>query len=118
MNISNQSQGFSVYHLVSAGSTNATSVKAAEGRVVGFDVSNVNAAVRYFKLYNKASAPTVGTDVPVVTVLLPISGRAFQFLGGGLFFSLGIAFALTTEATDAGSTGVSASETVVNLFYN
>lgn len=33
--------------------------------------SNINAAARYLKLYNKASAPTVGTDTPVLTIPLP-----------------------------------------------
>jgi hypothetical protein len=39
-------------------------VKASAGQVYSLFVSNINAAVRYLKLYNKASAPTVGTDVP------------------------------------------------------
>jgi lysophospholipase L1-like esterase len=58
-------------HLISANSTNATSVKASAGSVGLIVVSNINAAVRYLKMYNKASAPTVGTDTPVMTIAVP-----------------------------------------------
>lgn len=106
------------YHLVSAGSTNATNVKASAGKVHYVTCSNVNAAVRYLKLYNTAAAPTVGTTVPDHTFLLPVGGSFILSCDPPIDFSVGISFALTTEATDAGSTGVSASEHVVNIGYN
>lgn len=113
--------GATPYKLVSAATTNATSVKASAGNVYMITASNVNAAVRYLKLYNKASAPTVGTDVPVFTFAIPGNtagaGTNIPVPTVGLNFSTGIALALTTEATDAGSTGVALSEIVVNLAY-
>jgi ABC-type transporter Mla subunit MlaD len=109
------------YHLVSAASTNATSLKNAAGVVYGIQCSNVNAAARYLKLYNKASAPTVGTDTPVKTLIIPGNaagaGTNIPISVRGINFSTGIAFALTTEATDAGTTAVAASEIVVNIDY-
>lgn len=111
------SGGASQSKTVSAASTNATVVKASAGQVFGIVVNNVNAAVRYLKLYNKATAPTVGTDVPVKTIAIP-AGQVVEITRpGGLEFSAGIAFALTTEATDAGTTGVAANEHVVNIDY-
>lgn len=113
--------GATPYKLVSAATTNATSVKASAGTVYMITASNVNAAVRYLKLYNKASAPTVGTDTPVFTFAIPGNtagaGTNIPVPTVGLNFGTGIAFALTTEATDAGSTGVAANEIVVNLAY-
>lgn len=113
--------GATPYKLVSAASTNATSVKGSAGTIYSISASNVNAAVRYLKLYNKATAPTVGTDVPVQTYAIPgnTAGAGTNIPLGlpGLNFSTGIAFALTTEATDAGTTGVAANEIVVNLGY-
>jgi len=113
--------GSTPYKLVSAATTNATSVKASAGTVYMITASNVNAAVRYLKLYNKASAPTVGTDVPVLTFAIPGAttgaGTNIPIPNVGVNFGTGIAFALTTEATDAGSTGVAVSEIVVNLAY-
>lgn len=109
--------GYLMSKTVSAASTNATSVKGAEGKVFGIVVNNVNAAVRYLKLYNKATAPTVGTDAPVMTIAIPAASvQSFEF-PDGILFGTGIAFALTTEATDAGTTGVSANEHVVNILY-
>lgn len=114
-------QGLSIHKTVSAASTNATAVKTSPGKVHGWMVSNVNAAVRYLKLYDLAAAPTVGTSVPTMTIPLQggSTGTHNEFYSeAGIAFNNGIAFALTTEATDAGSTGVSASETVVNLIYS
>jgi hypothetical protein len=110
--------GYLMSKTVSAASTNATSVKAARGKVYKVIVNNVNAAVRYLKFYNKASAPTVGTDTPVLTLAIPATSvQQFDMGDNGALFDTGIAFALTTEATDAGTTGVSANETVVNILY-
>lgn len=109
--------GASVSKTVSAASTNATSIKTRSGTVYGVTANNVNAAVRYLKLYNKASAPTVGTDTPVMTIALPPAQVTTVPFPVGVEFGTGIAFALTTEATDAGSTAVSASEHVVHVFY-
>ena len=106
------------YHLVSAGSTNATSVKATPGKVHYITCSNVNAAVRYLKLYDLAAAPTVGTSTIAHTFLLPINGNFTLVCDPPMDFGTGIAFAMTTEATDAGTTGVSASEHVLNIGYN
>lgn len=113
--------GATAYKLVSAATTNATSVKASAGQLYMVTASNVNAAVRYLKLYNKASAPTVGTDVPVFTFAIPGNtagaGTNIPIPACGIAFGTGIAFALTTEATDAGTTAVAANEIVVNLAY-
>lgn len=106
-----------LHKTVSAATTNATVVKASAGKVFSIVANNQNAAVRYLKLYNKATAPTVGTDVPVATIALqPVSTREIA-LPKGWEFSTGIAFALTTEATDAGSTAVAANEHVINISY-
>lgn len=103
--------------LVSAASTNATSVLAAPCEITKLTVSNINAAARYLKVYDKASAPTVGTDVPVATYIIP--GNA---TGAGSnvpltipdSFQLGFAFALTTGAADSDTGAVAASEIIVN----
>jgi len=109
------------FKLVSAATTNATNVKASAGVVYGIYASNVNAAARYLKMYNKASAPTVGSDTPVHTFIIPGNtagaGTNIPVPTRGINFSLGISFALTTESTDAGTTAVAANEIVVNLNY-
>ena len=94
--------GSATARLVSAAaSTNATVVKASAGKVFTITGYNAAAALRYLKLYNKATAPTVGTDTPVFTYVLPATA-AFQFqIPGGFQFATGIGFALTTGVADA-----------------
>lgn len=65
------SGGYTSFPLVSLASTNATVVKASAGQVYGWALGNTNASPRYLKLYNKASAPTVGTDTPTQTIIIP-----------------------------------------------
>lgn len=113
--------GFTPYRLVSAASTNATSVKASAGTLAAIVVSNVNAAMRYLKLYNLAVAPTVGTSTPVFIVPIPGNtagaGAAIPLPPQGLNFTTGIAFALTTGLADADTGAVAASEISVSLAY-
>ena len=113
--------GATPYKLVSAASTNATSLKASAGQVFMITASNVNAAACYLKFYNKASAPTVGTDTPILTFIIPGNtagaGTNIPVPACGIAFDTGIAFATTVEATDAGTTGVAADEVVINIAY-
>ncbi len=111
------SGGWTPSKTISAASTNATSVKASAGQVGGWYLSNVNAAARFLKLYNKASAPTVGTDTPVMTILIPAGAAANVEFTQGIAFATGIAFALTTGVADSDTGAVAASEIVVNLLY-
>ena len=107
--------------LISAATTNATSVKASAGQVYSIYAHNLNAAVRYLKLYNKASAPTVGTDTPVLTLPIPGNTAGAGFVldtgGMGIAFATGIALALTTGVADADTGAVAANEIVVTVLY-
>lgn len=110
--------GVTPYQLISAATTNATNVKAAAGIVTSIAVTNSNAAARHIKLFDKATAPTPGTDVAVQTYLLKAGETTVIPLpANGLKFTLGIGFCLTVEGTLAGVTAVSVSEHVVNLGY-
>lgn len=113
--------GSTPYKLISAATTNATSVKASAGTLYSITASNINASPRYLKIYNKASAPTVGTDTPVLVFLIPgnTAGAGTNIPIGlpGYEFTTGIAFALTTGAADSDTGAVAASEIIVNLGY-
>lgn len=113
--------GLTPNRVISAASTNATSVKASAGQVFTIIAVNTNAAVRYLKLYNKASAPTVGTDTPVLTIPIPGNaagaGVSIDTGGMGIAFATGIALAITTGVADADTGAVAANEIVVNLLY-
>jgi hypothetical protein len=86
------SGGLTTGTLISAASTNGTSLKASAGQLFFIQATNINAAVRYLKFYNKASAPTVGTDVPVLTFAIPGNAAGAGFLvevTNGLAFAPG-----------------------------
>lgn len=102
----------------SAASTNASVAKASAGTVYQIFAMNTAAAIRYLKIYNKASAPTVGTDVPVLTIPIAAGGAVALDYSYGFAFSAGIAYALTVNAADADATAVAAGDVVgLNVVY-
>lgn len=109
--------GWTTHKLISAATTNATSLKATPGQIGGWYIFNNAAAVRYVKLYNKASAPTVGTDVPVWVIGVPAGGAANMEFTNGLQFPVGIAYATTTGITDADATAVALSDLSISLAW-
>ena len=116
----NASDGHSTWHhLISAATTNATSVKASAGQVGHMMLSNNHATnLAYFKLYNKASAPTVGTDIPVATIVIPAARSVIiPFSSVGARFSTGIAYAITGGMAVADTTAVAAAQVGVSINY-
>ncbi len=98
--------------LSAANTTNATSVKTTSGdvfKVIGYNAGTVS----YLKFYNLATSPTVGTSTPLFTFYLP-ANTAFALDLDGYFFSVGIAYALTTAGAD-NDTGAVAAGAVLGL---
>jgi hypothetical protein len=88
-------------------------IKAAAGQLYGLtSVQNLNAAVRYLHLYDKATAPTLSTDTPVLTIALAASSvqNAIPFGDIGVAFALGIAWAYTTDAVAIPTTAGTSTE--------
>jgi len=101
----------------SAATVNATSAKGTAGNLFQVNGYNSSATVTYLKFYNKATAPTVGTDTPVLTLALPPTA-AFTYDLLGFVFATGIAYGLTTDAADAGTTAVAAGAILgLNVVY-
>ena len=112
------SEGATPFHYLSAASTNATSVLARHCRLEGVFAINTTAVVYYLKFYDKASAPTVGTDTPVFTVPVPgATGGAGVVVPfpGAVFFKNGLAFALTGALADLDTTNA-ATGVAIDLF--
>lgn len=112
--------GLTPHKLISAASTNLTSVKTSQGRVSGGIVTNASASWRYLKLFNKNSAPVIGTDVPIATVGLPPNSQVnlgSVFDQYGIHFAAGIAYAITAGPADADNAAIGANEVVVLLLF-
>lgn len=93
------------YSVVTTASTNGANVKNAAGNLYEITCSNPTATPVYVKLYNKASAPTVGTDVPILTIAAAANSTvSLQFGATGKRFSTGISIAATGVITAADAT--------------
>lgn len=112
-----KSAAASTFHLISAASTNANSVKASAGLVTGYYLVNTASAFRYVKLYNKASSPTVGTDTPRCVFGIPAVSAANIALDLPIAFETGIGLAIVTGIADSDATAVSANDVAVTLYY-
>lgn len=102
----------------SAATTNANIIKGSAGSVYNIAISNVSASPRYVKLYNKATAVTVGTDVPVLTIVIPASSLVQNNFGIlGHRFTVGISLAITGSAADNDTTVIGANEVKILTSY-
>lgn len=99
--------------LSAAASVNATLVQNFSSELVRVAGHNAAASVRYIKLYDKATAPTVGTDTPIFTIAVP-AGSVFSLPMDGFPFKAGLGFGLTTGAADA-DTGALTSGDILGL---
>jgi hypothetical protein len=106
---------FAPVKYLSAATTNSTLVQA--GRLVLNVVLPINTTttVYYLKLYDKATAPTCGTDVPKWTIPVPFGasnsgGGVALPTANGAQFNLGLGFCLTggiaDNDTSSAATGV------------
>lgn len=111
--------GLTPYMLISAATTNGTSVKASAGTLGTLVATNNHASnIAYLKLYNKASAPTVGSDTPVQVYTLAAGGGGVAItFPTGLSFSSGIAFAITGGMATSDTAAVGAAQVAVSLGY-
>jgi hypothetical protein len=115
------SGGLSISRTLSVANTTGTNPKGSAGQVYGFVITNTNAAARFVKLYNKATAPSVGSDTPVMTLAIPGNatgaGMVAAEFTSGIAFGTGIGMGITTGVADADTGAPAANEVVVNLFY-
>lgn len=95
----------------SAANTNLTAVKASAGTLYGLVARNTGAGAAFIKLYNKASAPVVATDVPVLVIEIAAGGLVqVNFAAVGHRFATGIALAITGAQADTDATAVAAGQ--------
>ena len=102
----------------SLATTNATLVDASPTDLFEISLANYSAAAKFFKLYNKASAPTVGTDIPVLTIALAAnSEKVYEFGVEGKRFNVGLAYAITNLQPVADITAVAAGDVIGSMSY-
>lgn len=93
-----------------AATTNLTSAVTGPCDLYGIIVTNTAAAVKFLKIYNKASAPVLASDIPVLTICLPAGGLQSISLEQGLYLNIGLAYAITGADADNDATAVTAGD--------
>ena len=107
--------------LNSAATTNGQLILTGTSGLQAFYATNIGATVAFVKLYNKATAPTVGTDTPAMIITVPaavggVPGTATLPIGfSGFRFALGLGLAITGLVADSDTTAVAAGQVKVML---
>lgn len=109
--------GTSMSRAVSAATDNPTLVKNSAGHIYSAFITNNGTTARYFKLYNKASAPS-SADTPIFSAMVPAGAGIHPKFPLGLACSLGIGYRLVSGIADADNTAAAASECLINVEYN
>ena len=112
--------GTTPYKLITTASTNTNVIKNSGGNLYSIVAIGLSSTVSFLKLYNKATAPIVGTDIPIMTIPIPANtqgaGVAIPF-SMGVNFPLGIGIAITSGSADNDTGAVGAGDVIVNLTY-
>ena len=109
------------YFVNSAATTNGALILTGTSGLSAFYATNEGASYAYVKLYNKATAPTVGTDVPEMIIPIPPAAAgvpgvyALPMGFHGFRFALGLGIAITRNAVFSDTTAVGAGEVKVKL---
>lgn len=110
--------GHNITSISSANTNNSTSVKPSAAAVYEVVACNTNAAARFVKLYNKATAPTCGTDTPYFRLEVAPSTCAPAVIStGGMSFPLGLGYCIVTGKADSDNTAPSADDVQLNIGF-
>ena len=109
------------YILNSLATTNIALILTGTSGLHAFYATNTGATPAFVKLYNKATAPVLASDVPAM--ILPVPAAAAGFPGvatlpighQGFRFALGLGIAITGAVGDTDTTAVAAGQVKVML---
>lgn len=108
------------FHLVSGASNNATLIQPNASWVICIWATNVNAAIRFLKLYDLNVTPVPAAHVPSWVCGLPgntAGAGGTLAVPEGLTFATGLGIAIVAGSADNDSTAVAAGEIVVSIGY-
>lgn len=104
--------------------TNIASISTSTTGVSSMYATNTGSTPAYIKLYNKATAPVLATDIPEMIIVVPaaVSGVPGVYtlpIGfSGLRFTSGLGIAITGGASDTDTTAVTAGQVKVKMSRN
>ena len=123
VDITEKSAGGSLtdYRAWSAATVNSTSVTSTASMIYSGFIENFNSSAIYLKFYDSASAPTVGTDTPKLTIKISAES-SFSFndiigSSGGIYFASGIGYGITGSYADDDTTTITADTALLQFSY-
>lgn len=112
--------GATQFRRVSTADTNLANVKSSAATLYQVIAYNSSAATKYVKIYNKATAPTLASDTPYLTIPIPattmVNHPIVADIGGVM--GTGLSIAITGGLPDTDATAVAAGDVYLTLFYN
>lgn len=97
--------------------TNSTLVKGSQSCVYSIIVSNMTASAKFLKLYDKVTAPTVGTDTIKATIPVQPNNTLVIDFDTGISFTSGLGYGMTGAIGDSDTTALAANDMVLTLNY-
>lgn len=113
------SYGASFHHYkICDNSTNGTLVDGTVSVISNLILSNNGNDDVYFKLYNTTTTPNVGTDTPVLVIMIP-AGQTVSVPAGvtPIRFSSGIGYGVTKGIAYADTTAIDANKVIVTMAF-
>lgn len=115
--------GASQFRLVAANTNNSTLIAVGQRTLYSAQLGTIGAAPAYVKFYDKATAPTCGTDTPVKVLIIPAAATAANgnasnsVIPLGAQFVNGIGICVVTGIADSDNTAVAAATFLVNIDF-
>lgn len=101
----------------SAASVNNALILTGARRLLGWSLTNTTASFKYFRFYNKATAPTSGESPTFMVGIPPNSTVISPPIVGGIAMSLGLGIACTGAVADTDATVTVANDVIGEIFY-
>jgi hypothetical protein len=115
--------GATPFHIIAGASNNATLISAGAHTIYEAQLSGVGSAPGYLKFYDKATAPTCGTDVPIKVLAIPAASTAANGGGSnvvtvvGVKVTAGLGICVVTGIADTDNVAVAAATFNINFDY-
>ncbi|CAM8658489.1 hypothetical protein MCEMIEM13_01518 [Comamonadaceae bacterium] len=101
----------------SAATVNNVLVLTGARRLLGWSLTNTTATFKYFRFYNKATAPTSG-EAPTFMVGIPPNSTVLSPpVVGGIALSLGLGIACTGAVADTDATATAVNDVIGSIHY-
>jgi hypothetical protein len=100
----------------SAATVNNALILTGARRLLGWTLTNTTASFKYFRFYNKATAPTSG-ESPTFMVGLPPNSTVIDRAEGGIAMTLGLGIACTGAVADTDATVTAVADVIGAIFY-